>query len=54
MKVSAIVLALFLNTSAATKIASGNKDVHEDSANVGIAVDLNDENTSIASLAKTK
>lgn len=53
MKVSAIVLALFLNTSAATKIASGNKDVHEDT-NVGIAVDLNDENTSIASLAKTK
>ena len=48
MKVSAIVLALFLNTSAATKI----KD--NDSTNVGLAVDLNYENTSIASLAKTK
>lgn len=50
MKVSAIVLALFLEASNAAKI----KDVNEDSTNVGISVDINDENTSIASLAKSK
>ena len=54
MKVSAIVLALFLEASSATKITTSSKDVNEDSANVGISVDLNDENTSIASLAKTR
>lgn len=47
MKISAIVLALFLEVSNASLKQS-------DSTNIEISVDVTDENTSIASLAKQK